>query len=69
MAERDKAEDPARIFPSENVSEPSEPFSLEDEIEKQPGVPKTPAGWWTFGLTIMAILIAVALWLRYHSRW
>ncbi len=66
MAERDKAEDPARIFPGEAVSEPSEPFSLEDEIEKQPGVPKTPAGWWTSGLTIMAILIAVALWLRYH---
>ncbi len=66
MAEKDKAEAPAGIAPGEAVSEPSEAFSLEDEIEKQPGVPKTPVGWWTLGLTIMAILIAVALWLRYH---
>jgi hypothetical protein len=45
---------------------PAAPLTLEEEIEKQPGVPKTPAGWWTFGLTIMAILIAVALWFRYY---
>lgn len=42
----------------------SEPLTLEDEIEKQRGVPKTPQGWWTLGLTVMAILIAVILWLR-----
>ena len=58
---------------SKDASEPSEPETLaheierlEDEIEKQPGVPKSPTGWWTFGLTIMAILIAVTLWFRYH---
>lgn len=58
---------------SKDASEPSQPETLareierlEDEIEKRPGVPKTPAGWWTFGLTIMAILIAVALWLSYR---
>ncbi len=45
---------------------PSEPLTLEDEIERQPGVPKTPQGWWTLGLTVMAILIAAALWLRFH---
>ena len=57
---------------SKDMSEPS-PGSLareierfEDEIEKQPGVPKTPAGWWTFGLTILAIMIAVTLWFRYR---
>ncbi|MGA9265424.1 MAG: hypothetical protein WCC41_04765 [Rhodomicrobium sp.] len=42
----------------------SEPLTLEDEIEKQRGVPKTPQGWWTLGLTVMAISIAVILWLR-----
>jgi len=51
---------------SEMVSEPFEPFSLQHELEKQPGVPKTPQGRWTFGLTIMAILIAVLLLLRYR---
>jgi hypothetical protein len=66
MAERDEAKDPARISPREIAPEPSEPFSLEDEIEKQPGVPKTPQGWWTLGLTVMAILIAVLLWRRYY---
>ncbi len=66
MAERDKARNPARISPGPVTSERSETFSLEDEIEKQRGVPKTPTGWWTLGLTIMAILIAAALWLRYH---
>ena len=66
MAKRDEAKGPARISPSAAAPEtPSEPFSLEDEIEKQPGVPKTPQGWWTFGLTIMAVLIAVLLWRRY----
>ena len=65
MAKRDEAKDRARISPSEAALEPPEPFSVEDEIEKQPGVPKTPEGWWTFGLTIMAILIAVLLWRRY----
>ena len=66
MAEKDKVEGPARKSQSEVVSGPSEPFSFQDELEKQPGVPKTPQGWWTFGLTIMAILIAVLLWLRYY---
>jgi len=66
MAEKDKVEGPARMSQSEVVSGPSEPFSLQDELEKQPGVPKTPQGWWTFGLTIMATLIAVLLWLRYR---
>jgi hypothetical protein len=30
------------------------------------GIPKTPQGWWTLGLTVMAALLAVLLWLRYH---
>jgi hypothetical protein len=35
-----------------------------NEIARRRGVPKTPQGWMTLGLTFMAILIAVALWLR-----
>ena len=47
------------------LSGASEPLTLEEEIESQPGVPKTPSGWWTLGLTVMGVLIAIALWLRY----
>ncbi len=43
-----------------------DPVSLTDEIERWRGVPKTPQGWWMLGLTVMAILIGVVLWLRYH---
>lgn len=38
---------------------------LEDEIERRRGVPKSPAGWFTLGLTVMAVLIGIALWYRY----
>jgi hypothetical protein len=44
---------------------PAEPLSLQDELERRRGVPKTPQGWWTLGLTVMAILMGIALWLRY----
>jgi hypothetical protein len=57
---------PPGISHSEIRLEASEPLTLEDEIEKQRGVPKTPQGWWTLGLTVMAILIAVILWLCYY---
>ena len=57
---------PPGICHSEIRLEASEPLTLEDEIEKRRGVPKTPQGWWTLGLTVMAILIAVILWLRYY---
>jgi hypothetical protein len=43
-----------------------DPVSATDEIEGWRGVPKTPQGWWTLGLTVMAILIGVFLWLRYY---
>ena len=45
---------PPGICHSEIRLEASEPLTLEDE------------GWWTLGLTVMAILIAVILWLRYY---
>ena len=57
---------PPAISHGEIRLEASEPLTLEDKIEKQRGVPKTPQGWWTLGLTVMAILIAVILWLRYY---
>jgi hypothetical protein len=67
MAETEERQSPpARSAPSEITPEPSDPISLPDEIARQRGVPKTPSGWWTFGLTVMAILIAVVLWLRYY---
>jgi hypothetical protein len=61
-----KGKRPPGISHGEIRSETSKPPTLEDEIEKQRGVPKTPQGWWTLGLTVMAILIAVILWLRYY---
>lgn len=62
MAERDEIGNAPRRSPSEDA----DPLSLPKGIARLPGVPKTPQGWWTFGLTIMAILIAAVLWLRYH---
>ncbi len=54
------------ISSAQTPSEASDPFTLPAEILKKRGVPKTPQGWWTLGLTVMAILIAVFLWLRFH---
>ena len=51
---------------TETTSKPSEPFTVPDEIAGQRGVLQTPQGWWALGPAIVAILIAVALWLRYH---
>lgn len=41
-----------------------DPLTLADKLGGLRGVPKMPQGWLTFGLTVMAILIAIALWLR-----
>jgi hypothetical protein len=40
-------------------------LSLPEELERRRGIPKSPPGWWTAGLTAIAILIAAALWLQY----
>jgi hypothetical protein len=48
----------------ERRPEPREFDSFTDEVVRRRGVPKTPQGWMTLGLTVMAVLIAVALWLR-----
>ena len=57
---------PPDISAAQAPSQPPEPFTMPEDIARQRGVPKTPQGWWTFGLTVMVLLIAVALWFRYH---
>ncbi len=51
---------------AETSSQAWDPLTLPYEIARKRGIPKTPQGWWTLGLTVMAILIAVVLWLRFH---
>ncbi len=42
-----------------------EPPPIDEEVASWIGIPKTPQGWLTFGLTVMALLIAAALLARY----
>jgi hypothetical protein len=65
--ERRETRSPSRAeAPGDQPPAPTGTFALPEAIARQRGVPKTPQGWWTLGLTVMAILIGAVLWLRYH---
>jgi hypothetical protein len=63
MAEKKQTVSPSRVTTA-HAAPRRDPVSATDEIETWRGIPKTPQGWWTLGLTVMAILIGVFLWLR-----
>jgi hypothetical protein len=65
MVDKKSTVSPSRVRDAHAAPRP-DPVSAADEIERWRGVPKTPQGWWTLGLTVMAILIGVFLWLRYY---